>query len=293
MIPMVDLDKLRTFYIATKTRKFNTAAEELGMDSSAVTRQVQALERDLGCILFERGGFRGLTLTEHGKALQSLTHKLFTQVAEIGPILSQVNNTFSGPLKIWVHSGYSLTFVSSYINEFMEKYPDISIELIASPNIMDVAIREADIAISPNIENNGDLIEKKLFTYTLKLYASKKYLEAYGTPEKVEDLENHRFISTINTSLIASSTANWYLNLIPGMILEPYFISNSSLAINKLIETGMGIGSCAPQFVDKSLVQILPHITGPELSVAMVYGEHFKNSRKVNALYNFLAEKTK
>jgi DNA-binding transcriptional LysR family regulator len=294
MLPLVDFEKLRTFYVSTKTGKFSAAAQELGMDSSSITRQIQGLERDLNCILFERNGFRGLRLTEKGKILESIAHKLFAAAAEIEPALSKADNDLEGNLKVWVHGGYSFNFVSAYIDEFMKTNPQICLEIITSSDVMDVSIREADIAIGPNIESNNDLIEKKLFTYNLKLYASRNYLEAHGTPKNIEDLKEHRFVSASSPSLKFSSKVNWYLELIPDIILDPYFVSNSRIMIEKIIKMGFGIGSKSPQFIDKNdpdLLEVLPEVSGPEISVSMAYGEHFKNSKKVDALFDFFKGK--
>jgi DNA-binding transcriptional LysR family regulator len=295
MRPTIDLERLRTFYTAAKSRKFNAAAEELGLDSSSVTRQIQGLERDLNCILFERGGFRGLQLTEKGRALQAIAHELLVTVAKIEPMFDDVDNKMEGHLKICVQGRYSAQFLSSCIHEFMEKYPLISLEIITPLTSIDVAMREADIVISPIVEEiSGDFIKKELFTYNLKLYASKKYIERYGIPKDVADLENHRFVSASSPSVKFFSKINWYLNLLPGVVLEPYFISDSHKFVEDSIKKGIGIGSRSPQFSDENdpnLVQILPQISGPEVTTCMIYGEHFKNSKKVENLYSFLKEK--
>lgn len=296
MLPVIDMERLRTFYIAAKTGKFNAAAEELGMDSSSVTRQIQNLERDLNCLLFERGGFRGLQLTEQGEVLRSVAHDLFAKIAGIQPAISQIDNKLKGPLKICVHGGYSLYFLSDYINEFVKKYPKIFPEIIVAPGFLDVSLREADIVIGPNITHNGDLIEKKLFTYSSKLYASKEYIKTYGKPKDVEDLKNHRFVSASGPIIKFYSKANWYLDLIPDATLSPHFVSNSGLSIERAIKEGVGIGSFPSSFVEKddqNLVPILPHITGPEIIISLAYGIHFEKSKKVNTLYEFLLEKGK
>jgi DNA-binding transcriptional LysR family regulator len=294
MLPTIDFERLRTFYIATKKGKFSIVAQELGMDSSAVTRQIQGLERDLECILFERNGFRGLRLTEQGEILQNIAHQLFTHVAEIKPALAQVENGLKGHLTICVHAGYSLHFVAYCIDEFVKQYPNIALEIITAPGFMDVTIREADIVIGPNIENKDDLIEKEIFTYNLKLYASKEYIQEHGMPKDVADLKNHRFVSASSTSVKFFSKINWYLDLLQEEPLHPYFISNSGMIIEKSIRRGVGIGSMSPQFIDKdepTLVEVLPHITGPKLTSFMAYGKHFEKSKKVEVLYNFLLEK--
>jgi DNA-binding transcriptional LysR family regulator len=296
MLPVIDMERLRTFYIAAKAGKFNAAAEELGMDNSSVTRQIQNLERDLNCLLFERGGFRGLQLTEQGQALHAIAYEILSKVAEIQPTISQIDNKLSGPLRVCVHGGYSLHFLSSHINQFAKKYPKIFLEIIVAPNILDMALREADIAICPNIINNNDLIEKELFNYKFKLYASKEYIKNYGKPEKVEDLKNHRFVSASGNFLKFYSKINWYLDLLPGGVLNPHFISNAGVCVEKAIKEGVGIGSFPSTFVSKddpNLEEILPHVTGPKLTMSMFYGAHFEHSKKVETLYKFLLEKGK
>lgn len=295
VLPLIDFEKLRTFYVSAKAGKFSIAAQKLGMDNSAVTRQIQILERDLNCSLFERGGFRGLRLTEKGHILLSLAHELFEKVAEIEPALSQADNVMGGSLRLWVHNGYTLEFINSCLDEFVESYPSICIDMITSSDYKDVVTREADVAIGPNIEKSDDLIDHKLFTYDLKLYAAKSYVEKYGLPKTVQDLRKHRFVSASSPSSKFASKLNWYLDLDPEKMISSFFSASSNVILSKFASKGVGIASMSPQFIRdrQDLVPILPEISGPTLVTSIAYGEHFKNSLKVNTFCDFLKEKSR
>lgn len=294
MLPTVDLDKLRAFYLVTKYGKFSLAARELGISNGGVTRQVQKLEKQLNCQLLERGGPGTVRLTEKGEVLERLTHDLFRQVAEIQPKLAATDNLLEGNLRIAVHAGYSMKFFSSCIHEFMKENPRIKFEIISSESLFDVDIGETDLVISPWVPESSDAVQRFLFNINLKLYASKSYIEAFGAPERVEDLKDHRLIAYAYGLHIQPSQVNWYLKLGDGKEIKPYITCNNNGLLYNLMNQGLCIGSVSPEFMnfmEVDFIPILPDIQGPQLSIYFVHGQQYSNSQKVNLLYDFLKKK--
>jgi DNA-binding transcriptional LysR family regulator len=295
MLPTVDLDKLRAFYLVTKYGKFSLAARELGISNGGVTRQVQKLEKQLSCQLLERGGPGTVRLTEKGAVLERLTHELFRQVAEIEPMLAATDNLFEGPLTLAIHSGHSIDFFSSCISEFIEAYPKINFNILSNDTLFDVDIREADVVIRPWSQDTSDLVQRHLFSFNLNLYASKSYIEKFGMPETAEDLKNHRLLAVSADHMLHSNLVNWHLKLGTDVAYKPYMVSNCNLLSTRLIQDGVCIGSTSPEFLGgakSKLVPVLPHLKGPKVDVYFIHGQQYINSKKVNTLFEFLKKRT-
>ena len=81
------------------------------------------------------------------------------------------------------------------IGEFLDLYPDVRVELILSNEELDLAMREADVAIRLRRPAQPDLIQRRLFTVHFHAYASKDYIKRFGEPKSLEDLDNHRIVS--------------------------------------------------------------------------------------------------
>ena len=191
---MLDWDKLRIFHTAAESGSFTHAAEKLNMSQSAVSRQISALEEDLGLKLFIRHA-RGLVLTEVGEQLFRTAHRMQAELAAVETQMSESQDVPTGQLIITTTVGIGSTWLSSRIHEFLRLYPDIQIEIRLNDAELDLAMREADVAIRLHRPNQSEMIQRKLFTVHNHFYASASYLQEFGEPTAVEDLDAHRVIS--------------------------------------------------------------------------------------------------
>src|SRR5690606_24060888 len=191
---MLDWDKLRIFHTAAESGSFTHAAEKLGMSQSAVSRQISALEEDLGLKLFIRHA-RGLVLTEVGEQLFRTAHRMHWELQQVETQMSESQEVPTGPLVVPTTVGIGSTWLSSRIHEFVKLYPDIQMEIKLNDAELDLAMREADVAIRLHRPSQSEMIQRKLFTVHNHFYASEGYLEECGEPGAVEDLDKHRIIS--------------------------------------------------------------------------------------------------
>jgi DNA-binding transcriptional LysR family regulator len=293
----IQFDSLQAFFLAAKHRKFYLAAQEMSIDSSAITRHIQKLEKHLKCQLFDRNGAGRFALTQQGEALAGVVTKVFENVAQIEPTVARVTNLPEGPLKVALHPGITSELISPLLSNFLEKFPKIDLDVIAKDGHVDVNIREADIAIRPWIvDDESDMIQKPLFSYGLKLYASREYISRFGMPVSVEDLRNHRLIGSSSSLGTALLNVNWHLQLGVRKPHKPYATSNSNLVLRSLVRGGIGIGSLSPDLLGpegKELVCVLPDIEGPRIHIYFMYGQHFHDSKRVDVLYEHLKENMK
>ena len=189
----MDWDKLKVFHAAAEAGSFTHAGEQLGLSQSAVSRQVSALEQELAVALFHRHA-RGLILTEQGELLYRTAHEVFMKLEAARTKLTDSREKPHGELKVQTTVGLGVHWLTPRLGEFLELYPDIRITLMTTEQELDLAMREADVAIRLRLPTQPDLIQRKLFSVRFHAYASPEYLKRFNTPRSIEDLDVHRVL---------------------------------------------------------------------------------------------------
>src|SRR6201988_3997589 len=200
----MDWDKLKVFHAAAEAGSFTHAGEQLGLSQSAVSRQVSALEQELSVSLFHRHA-RGLILTEQGELLYRTAHEVFMKLEAARTKLTDSRERPNGELKVSTTPGIGVHWLTPRLGEFLHFYPDTHIPLTPTDEELDLAMREADVAIRLRQPTQPDLIQRKLFSVHFHAYASAEYLKRTGTPRTLEELDKHRII------LLGGSTVPAYL----------------------------------------------------------------------------------
>ena len=207
----MDWDKLKVFHAAAEAGSFTHAGEQLGLSQSAVSRQVSALEQELGVSLFHRHA-RGLILTEQGELLHRTAHEVFMKLEAARAKLTDTRERPNGELKVTTTPGIGVHWLTPRLGEFIDLYPDIRITLLTTEEELDLAMREADVAIRLRQPIQPDLIQRKLFSLHFHACASPEYLKRFGTPRSVDELDKHRLVilgGTVPPWL--QQTGNWLL----------------------------------------------------------------------------------
>ena len=255
---MLDWDKLRIFHTAAESGSFTHAAEKLNMSQSAVSRQISALEEDLGLKLFIRHA-RGLVLTEVGEQLFRTAHRMHWELQQVETQMSESQEVPTGPLLVTTTVGIGSTWLSSRIHEFLILYPEIQIEIKLNDAELDLAMREADVAIRLHRPNQSEMIQRKLFTVHNHFYASKSYLEEYGEPQTVEELDKHRVIA------FGEPVPSYLIAMLPDYVTEN----------------------------EANLARVLPGVELPAYEAYFVYPPALKNSKRVGVFRDFLVGKAR
>ena len=177
----MDWDKLKVFHAAAEAGSFTHAGEQLGLSQSAVSRQVSALEQELAVSLFHRHA-RGLILTEQGDLLYRTAHDVFMKLEAARAKLTDSRERPNGDLRVTTTPGIGIHWLTPRLGEFVELYPEVRITLLTTEEELDLAMREADVAIRLRQPTQPDLIQRKLFSVHFHVYASPEYLKRYGTP---------------------------------------------------------------------------------------------------------------
>jgi DNA-binding transcriptional LysR family regulator len=287
----MDWDKLRIFHAAAEAGSFTHAGDALRMSQSAVSRQVSALERDLGIALFHRHA-RGLVLTEQGDMLYRTATEVLNKLQTAETLLSDTTTKPTGELRITAPIGLGTVWVTQRLREFMELYPDIRVEVILNDDQIDISMREADVAIWTREPEQADLIRRPLFSMRVRAFASTQYVRKFGAPQSLDDLDNHRFVSYSGTPALHLSVIRWLetagLNGKEPRI--PAFRANSVVALKYAIRSGIGVGLIPDYLTDEEtdLVTVLNDVQLPKIPIIFVYPEELRTSKKVQVLRDFL-----
>jgi DNA-binding transcriptional LysR family regulator len=290
----MDWDKLRIFHAAAQAGSFTHAGETLNMSQSAVSRQVSALEQDLGVALFHRHA-RGLILTEQGEHLFRAANDVMQKLEGVRSRLAEATGKPSGTLRITTTVGLGSTWLTNRVHEFLDLYPDINLQLILDDQELDLNMREADVAIRLRQPVQPDLIQRRLFTVHMHIYAAPSYLERFGRPETIADVDRHRIVTFGVPVPQYLKNVNWLetAGREAGNPRQPVLRINNLLSIKNAIARGIGIAVLPDYMIenDTSLVRLLPEAEVPSFSTYFVYPAELKNTARVNVFRDFLLAK--
>ncbi|MGE0282489.1 MAG: LysR family transcriptional regulator [Rhizobiaceae bacterium] len=292
----LDWDKLRVFHAAAEAGSFTHAAETLKLSQSAISRQVSALEHDVGVPLFNRHA-RGLVLTEQGEMLFRTAHDVLVKLETIKSRLTETKETPSGVLRVTTTVGLGSGWLTDRIPEFLDLYPEIQLQLILANEELDLTMRQADCAIRLRQPQQPDLIQRRLFTVHFHLYASAAYVNKFGKPASVADLKNHRVVTFGLPVPAHLSELNWLETVgdfDTGRRVSTLQI-NDILSIKRAVQAGAGI-AMLPDYViqkDSGLVQLLPETEVPSFDTYFAYPEAMKNQAKLHVFRDFIIGKAR
>ena len=290
----MDWDKLKVFHAAAEAGSFTHAGEQLGLSQSAVSRQVSALEQELNVSLFHRHA-RGLILTEQGELLHRTAHDVFMKLEAVRAKLTDSRERPNGDLRVTTTPGIGVHWLTPRLGEFVELYPDIHLSLITTDEELDLAMREADVAIRLRLPTQPDLIQRKLFSVRSHAYASAEYLKRFGTPREVEELDNHRILMLGGSAPGYLENRRWLMEV--GRDQKgprtPVLVINNVLGIMRACQRGIGIALLPDYLVeqDGNLVQLFSDLDAIAIDAYFVYPEELKAVARVQVFRDFLVAK--
>tara|TARA_B110000438_G_scaffold226538_1_gene220780 strand:- start:7170 stop:8060 length:891 start_codon:yes stop_codon:yes gene_type:complete len=290
----MDWDKLKVFYAVAQAGSFTNASVSLNLSQSAISRQIQSLEQELKVQLFERHA-RGLTLTDNGEYIFKTAHEVISKLKEVETAISDKKQKPTGKITITTVRSFGTHWLTPRIQEFMELNPEIEVELIFDDKELDLSTREADIGIWMRRPKQLNYIQRKLTDINYHVYGSNKYLEKYGYPKTVNDLNKHKFISYGKGAPSPVFNPDWALKL--GMKdnkkRKPIMKVNSVMGLLLAVESGVGLAALPDYLVSSSnnLIKVLPNCEGPKSEAHFVFLQSLKNVARVQIFKNFLYSK--
>ena len=220
----MDWDKLRIFHAVADAGSLTHAGDTLHLSQSAVSRQIRALEESLNTTLFHRHA-RGLILTEQGELLFDATRAMSRRLDTAAARIRDSEEEVFGELRVTTTTGFGSLWLAPRLSKLYEKYPNLKIDLMLEERVLDLPMREADVAIRMKEPSQADLIRRRLMGVHMRLYASPEYLAQAGMPEAMSDLSRHRLICQNVSSFQVSAGARFVQELltydIPSTLTGP------------------------------------------------------------------------
>jgi len=248
-----DWNDLKYFLTIARAGKLTTAARQLDVDHTTVSRRIAALEDNLRATLFERSP-QGYKLTQAGERLMAYAESIETAAHQAASDVGEADLDLTGSIRIGAPDGFGSIFLAPRLWTLCRQHPGLDVDLVAMPRVFSLSKREADMAIVLTRPAAGRLKARKLTDYVLGLFATADYLGRRPPIEKPADLKHHRLIGYIEDLIFTPELD--YLPLIEKD-LKANFASTNLIA--QLNATRAGAGICVlPYFVTAGMTDLVP-----------------------------------
>ncbi|MCJ8311549.1 MAG: LysR family transcriptional regulator [Saccharospirillaceae bacterium] len=185
---------MNAFIAVANTGSFSAAAKQLKLSQPSISRMVSELETQLGVRLLQRST-RKLSLTEAGVIYFEKAQKIQLDVIEAKQSVNAFKQTPSGTLRIGVPLHWVDLFIAPFISEFLDTYPDIQLEIVATDQHQDIVEDSLDVVLRVGDPKHVTYIAVPIKPVKLQLCASPSYLEKFGTPKTITQLNNHNCLT--------------------------------------------------------------------------------------------------
>lgn len=286
----MDWDKLRIFHAVAEKGNLTRAGEVLHLSQSAVSRQIRALEESLGVTLFHRHA-RGLILTEQGELLFEASIQMSKRLDAAAARIRDSEDEALGELRVTTTTGFGTLWLAPRLARLYERYPRLRIDLMLEERVLDLPMREADIAIRMKEPSQADLIRRRLMSVRMQLFASPEYVAKHGMPECMEDMAGHRLICQHPGTPQVTAGADLVQELMGHEIASTLHVNNYFGVLQGVLNH-LGIGLLPDYITEESphLVRVLPDVESGEVPVFLAYPGELRHSRRIAVFRDFVIE---
>jgi DNA-binding transcriptional LysR family regulator len=290
---MDSLSGISMFVLVAETRSFTKAGQQLGVSSSAVGKSIARMEERLAVRLFHRST-RSITLTAEGALFLERCRRILGEVEAAEAELSEVAGAPRGRLRVSTPQLQAL--VMPTFDGFMQRYPDVSLDIDLSDRMVDIIEEGFDAVIRTGEQHDSRLSARRIGTCPHVVVGSTAYFAAHGTPVHPRELEQHSCL--LHKFPATGKIERWAFKLADGEpepVLRERFMSNTIEAITYALERGRGI-AFLPTFIvragldDGSLVTILDDYMDRTVTFWMLWPASRYASPKLRAFIDYVAE---
>lgn len=232
-----DLNEMAIFVHVVDAGSFTGAARNLGLPKSTVSRKITQLEERLGVRLIQRTT-RSLRLTDTGTAYYNHCSRILSEIEEANIAVTQMQSTPTGTLRITAPVLFGSTVLSSLVAEFMDRHPQVNVDMVLSDQKLDLVQEGIDVAFRIGQLEDSSLIGRHLGDARALLCASPDYLRQHGSPSHPDQLRDHRLLT-------ASQFMQWHLTNEHGedctVQVRPQLQVNDFASLYTLALSGAGI----------------------------------------------------
>ncbi|HEC18636.1 MAG TPA: LysR family transcriptional regulator [Gammaproteobacteria bacterium] len=282
-----DWNRARAFLVTAEEGSLSAAARALGLSQPTLSRQVSALEQELGVVLFERAG-QGLVLTPGGLQLLEHVQAMGEAASRVSLTANGQSQSIEGTICLSASEVHAVFLLPPIIAKLRRMEPKINVEIITTNQVSDLRRREADIAIRNFRPTQPDLIARKIKDAAARFYATSDYLERIGRPVSLADLQSADFISFDSGSGLMNALNERGLNLTKDNFP---IVTENYITHWELVKRGLGIGIMPEEIGDaEPLVQrVLPEHEPIVFPIWLTTHRELTTSRRVRVVFDLLA----
>lgn len=288
------LAHMRVFRAVVERDSFSKAALELNQSAAAISKQVRQLEERLGTLLLVRTT-RRMSLSDGGRAYYLECCRLLDEIAALEVATRGCAGKVAGRLRVNAPLSFGLKVLSPLLPVFMQRYPEIQLELTLDDRLRDVVGEGYDVSLRIRAAlADSTLVARRLGDVEQMICAAPAYLARRGTPQRALDLHGHDCLAY----RLADSPGIWQLDGPEGasnIVLPVRFSADSSLLLADMLVAGIGVGAlpsfvAAPLLASGALARVLPSHAMARRGVYALTPDGRHVPQKVRAFCDFLAQ---
>ena len=284
----MDWNHLHAFLQTAERGSLSAAARYMGVTQPTLSRQVAALEIELGVTLFERVG-RSVLVTKAGSGLLEYARTMGAAAHDLALAATGTSKTVDGVVSVTATDTVAAFLLPQAIQRIMEVEPGVTIEVIAADAISDLRRREADIAIRHVRPQEPELIARLLRHASAHFYASSDWVAKNGHPRSARDALKHRFIGADRSGAYLAILQNCGLQL-----TESHFsvLAENTVASWQMVRQGLGIGVMMEEIaaLTPSVVRVLDEVAPIMFPIWLVTHRELHTARRIRVVFDLLAQ---
>ncbi len=287
---MINLDwnLARAFSITAECGSLSAAARRLNLTQPTLSRQVAALEAELGIALFERIGKR-LILTESGHRLLEPARTMIAAAEAMALAAAGTSQEVEGRVSLSATDAVSAYLLPRVVERIRREAPQVTLVIVASNALSDLRRREADIAIRHVRPKEPDLIARHIGDVEAHFYAAERWLAQNGTPQTVSDLSKVAMlgfepVEEFSQQLLAAGIS------IPADHFR--IVSSNAVVLWECVRHGLGVCMMLREIAEQmpGVQRLLPDLPGVAVPIWLVSHRELRTSRRVRVVFEILAE---
>lgn len=293
---MDNINEMQVFARVVDAGGFSSAARSLSLSPSAVSKQITRLEDRLGVRLLTRTT-RRLNLTEEGDAFYHRVKRILSDIDEAEQAVSLSKTAPRGHLRVSCSVAFGEKQIAPIIPEFLDRYPEVALELMLSDGIVDLVEEGIDVAVRMGKLSNSAMVARKLGNNKRRICAAPSYVERYGVPDEPDDLHHHNCLGFTGHNNLNEWPFRYPDGRRQTIRAEGNFVANNGESIYDLCLEGLGIARAADFLVSDDikegrLIEVLSDFIEDEPApIHAVYPDPRHLSPKTRAFIDYLVEK--
>lgn len=289
---------MEAFVRVADAGSFSAAARHWGRSKAAVSKYINALEAHLGVQLLQRTT-RSLSLTEAGRAYRERCAAVLGEIQTLEASLREDIAAPRGPLRVTAPPGFASHYLDVMTKDFLERFPEVTIDLDLTHRIVDLVEENIDVAIRVTDPRDSSLVARRIAPAPIVAVAAPSYLRGRGTPANPTDLRDHDCLVDTNFR----DQQRWRFRTGDNDKAKTETITvagplrvNHPDAVREMAESGLGIG-LVPRFVASDaleagrLREVLKGRVALQWSILAVYPRRRYLPLRVRAYIDHLAKR--